>query len=167
MSHETHEEFKEAKDRTPLVWAGIVVLVALMLGALYLSGRPDPNMSTARASHILISFNPGDPADRERALRLINDLRDQIEGGASFARLARDYSDDPFSASRGGDLGYQRKGIYEERFEAYVWSAPVGVLSEVVETPHGFHLIRVEDRFIAEADRYEKELEERVRSGNE
>lgn len=166
MSDEVQEDFREPKDRTPLVWAGVVVLVAMMLGALYMSGRPDPNVSTARASHILISFNPGDPADRDRALRLVNDLRDRIEDGASFATLAEEYSDDPFSASRGGDLGYQPKGLYEERFEAYVWSAPVGELSEVVETAHGFHLIRVDDRFIAEADQYEQELEERVRSGN-
>jgi len=165
MSEEKHEEMVEAKDRTPLVWAGIAVLFVVMIGALYWSGRPDPLVSTVRASHILIQFSPQDPADRERALRLINDLRDQILGGASFSRLARDYSDDPFSAARGGDLGYGRKGLYEERFERYIWKAPVGELSEVVETSHGFHLIRVDDRFVSEADRYEQELEERVRGG--
>jgi len=164
MTDELQEDFQEARDRTPYVWAGIVVLLLIMTGALYMSGRPDPSVSTVRASHILISFNPQDPADRERALRLINDLRDQIEGGTSFARLARDYSDDAFSGARGGDLGYARKGLFEERFENYVWSAPLGELSQVVETIHGFHLIRVDDRFLSEADRYEQELEDRVRS---
>ena len=55
------------------------------------------------------------------------------------------------------------RGTFADSFEEYVWTAPVGQLSDVVVTMHGFHLIVVEDRFIHEADLYDKELEQRAK----
>jgi parvulin-like peptidyl-prolyl isomerase len=160
---EVFDSEHEPKDRTPLIWAGILALVGLMVFALWFAGRPSPTESQVRARHILVKFNPSDPADRSRAMELVTDLRQRIVGGADFALLARDYSEDPGSASRGGDLGYAPKGIYAENFDKFCWTAPVGQLSEIVVTQHGFHLIEVTDRFISEADLYEQELEERAR----
>lgn len=153
----------EPKDRTKLVWIGIVALVGLMVVALWAAGRPDPKASQVRARHILVTFNPADAADRARALDLITDLRQRLANGANFALVARDYSEDPGSASRGGDLGYAPRGVYAENFDKYCWTAPVGQLSDVVVTQHGFHLIEVTDRFISPADKFEQELEERAR----
>jgi parvulin-like peptidyl-prolyl isomerase len=160
---EDFDSTNEPKDRTKLLWAGILVLVVLMVAALWFSGRPSPNASQVHARHILIGFNAADAGERARALELANDLRKRLEAGEDFAILARDYSADPGSASRGGDLGYAERGIYAANFDNYCWSAPVGQLSDVIVTEHGFHIIQVLDRFISKADLYERELEERAK----
>ncbi len=150
-------------DRTKWIWVGIIGLVVVMTGLLYISSDRRPSVSSVRAQHILISFDRNDPNDRAAALDLIQDIRQRINNGESFRRLARRYSEDPFSASRGGDLGFHQKGSFDDAFEDYVWSAPVNVLSDVVQSSHGFHLIIVLDRFLTDVDSYEMELEERVR----
>jgi parvulin-like peptidyl-prolyl isomerase len=157
------EEQEEPRDRTRYIWIGVTILFVLMVGVLWYIGRPDPKVSTVRARHILIQFDQNDATDRARALELTSTLRERIERGASFSRVAREYSNDPSSAARGGDLGYWPKGTFVPEFEEYVWSAAVGELSEVIETSHGFHLIRVEHRHLSPADAYEQELEKRAR----
>lgn len=157
------DESVEVKDRTKYVWLGVAALIVLMLGALYWMGRPDQSRSQVRAKHILIPFSHNDPADRARALEQILDLRERIVAGESFERLAQEYSADPFSGARGGDLGYEQRGAFAEAFENYVWSAPIGELSEVITTSHGFHLVRVEDRHISPAEIYDLELDRRAR----
>lgn len=154
---------EEPRDRTRYIWIGVAVLFCIMVGALWYIGRPDPKVSTVRARHILIQFVKNDATDRARALELISSLRERIVRGASFSSVAREYSNDPGSAARGGDLGYYPKGTFEPEFEEYVWNAPIGELSEVIETTHGFHLIRVEHRHLSKADEYEQELEQRAR----
>lgn len=153
----------EPKDRTRQVWLGISGLFVLMIIGLWWTGRPDTTSSTVRAQHLLIKFDKADPVDRQRALEQISELRERIQNGESFAKLAQDYSNDPFSAARGGDLGYSDRGAYEDTFERYVWSAPVGELSEIVTTSYGFHLIQVMDRYISEAEQYENYLDDRAR----
>jgi parvulin-like peptidyl-prolyl isomerase len=117
--------------------------------------------SQARVKHILVTFKQGDPVDRARALELINDLQRRLKNGDSFGKLAKQYSNDSFSSARGGDLGYQARGIYSKNFENYVWSAPIGQLSDIIETEHGFHIVEVTDRFVAKADEYEINLEKK------
>lgn len=150
-------------DRTKWIWVGIIGLVVVMIGLLYINSERRPVVSSVRAQHILISFDRSDPNDRAAALDLVQDIRRRINEGESFRRLARRYSDDPFSAARGGDLGFHRKGSFDDAFEEYVWSAPINELSDVVQSNHGFHLIIVLDRFLTDVDRYEIELEQRVR----
>jgi len=153
---------EEPKDRTKWWWLGIVVVFAVAVSVLWVISRSGPDVSRVHAQHILIKFNKPDPVDRARALELINDLRARIMKGESFKKLAKDYSNDEFSSPRGGDLGYHRRGVFEPAFEAYVWSAPIDQLSEVVQTSYGFHLITVLDRHISAADTYEVELEKKA-----
>ncbi len=94
----------EVKDRTLWWWAAVGILVIAFLGALFIWGRSDPNVSRVRARHILISFDQNDPADRARALERAQELRQRIVDGESFSKLAKEYSNDNFSANRGGDL---------------------------------------------------------------
>lgn len=152
----------EPRDYTKFLWLGVAVLVVVMLVALALSGRKDPTRSQVRAKHILVGFRTGDAADRSRALDLITDLREDIVNGADFGRIADDYSDDPGSAARGGDLGYHERGVFDPPFEAFVWSAPIGELSPVIEGSFGFHIIEVIDRHVSALDRYEEEVEEKA-----
>ncbi len=153
----------EPRERTWLIWVGVGLVLCIMVGALALQNRGNSKRSIVHCRHILITFDKSDPLSRERALEQITELRARILAGESFSRIAMDYSQDPSSARRGGDLNYSERGTYVDAFEAYVWSAPVGELSDVVETTFGFHLIRVDDRVISEVDRVVSERERAVR----
>ncbi len=154
---------EEPKDRTRLLWTGVVVVLALMMGALWFSQKPKANISSVRAKHILIRYNAGDAADRNRALETLTSIRERILKGDKFDTLAREFSEDPTSARRGGDLGWAPRGTYAAPFDAYCWSAEVGKLSDIVSTEHGFHLIVVTDRTISDAEKFESELDQRTR----
>lgn len=153
---------EETRDRTKLVWAGVAIAIVVMIIALAISAKQVPKGTQVRARHILISYDQGDPTDRQRALDLISELRERIMNGESFGALAEEYSEDPLSAARKGDLGYHPRGVFEDAFEEYVWNAPIGEVSDIVTTRHGFHLIRVDKRFISESERYRMELEEKA-----
>lgn len=162
MALEHEENVNEPKDFTPYLWWGILALVVIMIGLIVALGERQPSRSEVRVKHILVKFDQSDPADRSRALELIQELRGRIEKGESFEKLAKEYSNDDFSAGRGGDMGPAPRGQYQEQFENYVWTAPLNQLSNVVQTSYGYHLIVVTDRFISPGDEYEMELEKRV-----
>ena len=66
--------------------------------------------------------------------------------GASFEALAKQYSQDPGSASRGGRLGFYSRGELAPEYEAASLSMSPGEISEPVESQFGFHLIRLEEK---------------------
>ncbi len=158
---------KEPVDWTKYIWGGIILLVVGMIVLIWASGQFKPRTSYVRAKHILIKFNPNDPADRQRALKTITELRERILKGEPFEKLAKEYSNDSITARRGGDLGYYGKNSFEPTFEAYVWSAPIGQLSDIIETKYGFHLVIVIDRYLTDVDRYELELDEKAKKFQE
>ena len=85
--------------------------------------------------------------ERAKALQQIVDIRKRIvEEGEAFEDLAKVYSDDPGSAARGGDLGYAKRGIYVQEFEAAAFGLDDDEISDPVETVHGFHIIKMIDR---------------------
>lgn len=94
-----------------------------------------------RVRHILIDHRACDAENR------IRQLREQAVAGADFAALARANSQDPGSASQGGDVGFFARGRMVPPFEeaAFALKNP-GDLSEVVRTDFGFHIIRFEER---------------------
>lgn len=94
--------------------------------------------------HILIALPPDADADAiEQAEARAADLRAQIRGGAAFADLAREHSDDPGSAANGGDLGWVERGLMVPDFEAAAFALEEGEVSEPVRTEYGIHLIEV------------------------
>jgi peptidyl-prolyl cis-trans isomerase C len=100
-----------------------------------------------RASHILIRVSADvTPAQRNAAKQRAAGLLGKLKAGADFAQLARENSQDPGSASRGGDLGYLAKGDMVQAFEKAAFALEPGQLSGVVATPHGYHIIKVTDR---------------------
>lgn len=159
---EVNEEV--TRDWARWFWPALIIAVAAMILLLWAGQRPKPRASSVRARHILITFNANDAVDRSRALQRATEIRDRLLQGESFEKLARKYSDDSYSARRGGDLGWAERGTYEKEFDTYCWQAPVGEISEILQTRHGFHIIQVMDRYISEAERYEQALEERARS---
>lgn len=98
-----------------------------------------------RASHILLMYQGSARStatrSKEEAHRRILELKQEIDGGASFEELARANSDCP-SNSRGGDLGEFGPGQMVPEFDKAAFGMEVGATSDVVETPFGFHLIR-------------------------
>jgi peptidyl-prolyl cis-trans isomerase SurA len=96
-------------------------------------------------AHIFVTPKVGD-ADKTGARELLQRLRDSILAGADFADLARQYSEDPGSASQGGDLGLVRRGLFVREFESAVFALQEGQLSDIVETQFGFHLIQLQER---------------------
>lgn len=105
-----------------------------------------------RASHILIRVDAGASEEtRNRAWTKAVDLLDKLTNGADFARLARQYSQDPASAERGGDLGFFSSGTMVESFEKPVFALAPGQLTGVFETQYGFHIAKVTDRRVAGA----------------
>ena len=85
--------------------------------------------------------------DREAAAlavkeKLLN-LRERIINGEKFATLARLYSEDPGSARKGGELGMASKSIFWPAFSDAAMALKPGVISQIVETPDGFHIIEV------------------------
>ena len=76
---------------------------------------------------------------KEKALALLDSLKE----GKDFAELAKKYSDDPGSASQGGDLGFVKKGVFYPEFEEAAFKLNVGQISDVIESPVGFHIIQL------------------------
>ncbi len=85
--------------------------------------------------------------DREAANLAVKEkllsLRERIIAGEKFSTLARIYSEDPGSARKGGELGMASKSIFWPAFSDVAMSLKPGTISQVVETPDGFHLIEV------------------------
>jgi peptidyl-prolyl cis-trans isomerase C len=99
-----------------------------------------------RASHILIRAEEGkaSPQERQAARQRAGGLWERVRSGEDFAALARQRSEDA-SASRGGDLGYFARGGMTPAFERAAFALKVGAVSSVVETPSGYHIIKVTD----------------------
>lgn len=85
-----------------------------------------------------------------QAKALAEKLRGEVLAGKSFADLARQYSGDPGSASRGGELGWVTPGDMVPAFDQLMQKTPVGQLSPVFQTKFGYHFLEVEA--VREAD---------------
>lgn len=84
------------------------------------------------------------------AKKKANDVLSQIKAGEqSFAELAQKYSEDT-TASEGGYLGVFPRGVMVEEFEEAVFSLEPGEVSDLVKTPYGYHIIKLEDKFVDE-----------------
>lgn len=88
--------------------------------------------------------------DKEAAAMVVKekllDLRERVLAGEKFSSLARLYSQDPGSASRGGELGMRSKTIYWPQFSDAAMSLKVGQVSQIVETPDGYHIIQMVEK---------------------
>lgn len=88
--------------------------------------------------------------DREAAELAVKErlvaLRERVVNGEKFSTLARLYSQDPGSLSKGGELGMASRAIFWPAFSDAAMSLKVGQVSQVVETPDGFHIIQLIER---------------------
>lgn len=102
---------------------------------------------TFRARHIFFRTNEKAPADEIKrsmntALLVLAEARD----GKDFAELARSYSEDPAARKDGGNLGTFKKGDMMPELETAILNMKPGEVSELVYTPSGFHIVKLEER---------------------
>jgi parvulin-like peptidyl-prolyl isomerase len=100
-----------------------------------------------RARHILFRV-PADasPQVKQQIEQRAQQVQQQAAAGADFAQLAAEHTEEPQGGERGGDLGYFGRGQMVPMFEDAAFRLQPGQVSELVETPFGIHIIKVEDR---------------------
>jgi peptidyl-prolyl cis-trans isomerase SurA len=103
-----------------------------------------PTRGEIHAAHIMIRF-PGPsptPDDTLAAYKKIAAIRDSIKLGTDFGALAQRNSDDPGSASKGGDLGFFGRRRWVQSFDEAALAMNPGQVSGIVRSPYGYHIIR-------------------------
>ena len=101
-----------------------------------------------RASHILIKFTGSDMSsdDKAKLKQKAQTLLDRVKKGEDFALIASKESDDMYSRTKGGDLGFFSAGKMVEEFSKAAFALNINEISEIVETPFGFHIIKLTDK---------------------
>lgn len=113
----------------------------LKIGDAEIKAYLDKNHATldtaeqVRARHILV-------ADAAKA----SDVEAKLKGGAKFEDLAKEFSTDPSSKVKGGELGFFAKGQMVPAFQAAAFSQKIGVVGPPVKSPFGYHIIEVEEK---------------------
>ena len=82
--------------------------------------------------------------DFASALKKINEIAAKVKKGEAFDKLAKEYSQDPGSAIKGGDLGFFSRGMMVKPFEDAAFKLKVGEVSKPIQTQYGYHLIKLE-----------------------
>ncbi|MFN2450143.1 MAG: peptidylprolyl isomerase [Candidatus Baltobacteraceae bacterium] len=89
----------------------------------------------AHARHILVP-----------TMALAQKVESDLKAGKDFGAEAKQYSTDPGSRDKGGDLGFFKKGAMVPAFDQYAFSGPIGKISQPIKSPFGYHVIQVIER---------------------
>ncbi|HSO80915.1 MAG TPA: peptidylprolyl isomerase, partial [Chromatiaceae bacterium] len=144
----TGQEFKDRLARDLLIASYIdqevtaKITLAPEQAKQFYDANPDKftQPESVKASHILIGADAkATPEEKHAAQQKANDILAKIKCGADFAELAKAESTCP-SAKKGGDLGSFGRGQMVKPFEEVAFSLQDGAVSEVVETPFGYHI---------------------------
>lgn len=113
-------------------------------------GQQKKEVSEVKARHILLKPSPILSENRAKTLlkKFVTEIR---SGEASFAELAKEYSEDPGSARKGGELGWADPTIYVPAFSQELASLKKGQISEPFRSSHGWHIVQLEDRRTTDA----------------
>ena len=84
--------------------------------------------------------------ENERVKNIQKNLLEQINNGASFDQLAKDFSEDSGTRLNGGDQGYYKKGTLFPEFEEVAFNLEINEVSNPIKTPIGYHLIKLIDK---------------------
>ena len=122
-----------------------------------------------KARHILLQTGASEEKSQPAVMARMEELQQKLADGASFEDLAGEFSEDPGSAQKGGDLGWVTTGEMVKPFEDALFSMDKGQISEIVETQFGLHLIKLDDirtpevaSFEEKRGEFEQELKKEV-----
>lgn len=101
--------------------------------------------SEVQVAHIL-KKPPISEKEKQRVREELQRIRKEIINGRSFASMAVIYSEDPGSATKGGELGFVNRGELMPEFEAAAFNLKGKEISDIVETVYGFHIIQLIER---------------------
>lgn len=134
------------------------------LEAEFEATKGDYTVATVR--HVLIGLTDADGNERtdEDALKLANEVKAKLEGGADFAEIAKEYSDDTGSKDTGGEYKDATLGTYVEEFKQAAQTLPLNTISDPVKTSYGYHIMEVEARTETTFDKLTDEEKETVKS---
>ena len=115
-----------------------------------------------KIAHILIT--PDAAGGEEQAKQRAEEVAKLARSGEDFGELAREYSNDTISSVKGGELGYFGRGDLVESLENAAYSTPVGDIAGPVESPAGYHVIKVLDKKTNEGtlDDYREEIKQKL-----
>lgn len=97
-------------------------------------------------AEIVIAPEASDESKDKSYAKLLDIRKQIVSDSADFAELAKQFSDDLGSGSKGGELGWTKRGSFVPEFEAVAYNLEKGEVSELVESPFGYHLIQLQDR---------------------
>jgi len=118
--------------------------------------EPYRTQDRVKARHILLTTT-GKSKDEEVAIKAkAENLLKQLKGGADFAKLATENSQDPGSASKGGELGWLTHGQTVPEFDKAAFSLKPGEISDLIKTQYGYHIIQVQEKESARLKPFEE-----------
>lgn len=100
---------------------------------------------TVDISHILLEVSAGNKSEME-AREKIEGLLERIKAGESFEEICRQYSEDPGSKAKGGEIGFMQRGDFVPEFEEVAFVLEPGEMSDIIKTRFGFHIIQSIER---------------------
>ncbi len=110
-----------------------------------------------RVQRVLIRLSPGHSEnEKKRAQKTAEAVKKRLDAGDDFAVVAKEDSEDPESADRGGDIGYILRGVAPPELEKAAFALGVGDTSGPIYTESGYNIIRVTEKRAAEKPEYEK-----------
>ena len=98
----------------------------------------------AKVRYVMVRLDGADAKQKEAAQVRANRIVAEARGGKNFAELAKKESQDP-SAEKGGEIGWLNQGQLPEALDKQIFALAKGEISEPIETPVGFHIVKVED----------------------
>ena len=98
-----------------------------------------------RVRHILIKTDVKDAEATAQARKKAESIREEAQKGKDFAQLAKQYSEDPGTKEKGGDLGFISRGQVVPEFEEAIFALKAGGISPIIQTPYGLHVAKVEE----------------------
>jgi len=114
-----------------------------------------------RVQRVLIRLSPGaSDNEKKRAKKTAEAVKKRLDAGEEFAKVAKEDSEDPESAARGGDLGYVLRGVAPPELEKAAFTLGVGDTGGPIYTESGYNIIRVTEKRAPEKPEYEKFREE-------
>jgi len=165
-----HDKLQEQLEKLKLI--SMEVRSKIQVGESEMREYYDANQSkyreedTFRARHIF--FKTGEKAsaaDIKRAMTMALLVLSESKNGKDFSELARTYSEDPAARKDGGDLGRFKKGDMQPELEQAIMALKPGEVSELISTPLGLHLIKLEERIPGKLKPFESvknEIEEQL-----